>query len=335
MRQITLLLLGICFTGAQAYAGGLEAKTMRDPFSNRSNERGLVLGKGWFQVGLGSSYKLASGYWDSEGIKQDFESTDWTYTTQHLDLRYGITRNAELYWKFKTHYVSLKNTDLETDITQFGIGDPEFGYKFQLFRTNAPLTSVIVYGDYKAPLANETPGNYVGGPNTFSSVILTTGTADVTTGMAAKKQLGPLAVTLDYAHVFRTSGLAQYAIETDLNQFQTRVKPGDIDKIDAEASLQLGPVALSGGALFQQRKAFQIGPTSAGVFPNKNLKKIEGSDGWSLDAKAGLILNVFTELDIAANALIPIKGQDLLFFPLEDVHPTYGYTYSGEVIFRF
>ena len=41
------------------------------------------------------------------------------------------------------------------------------------------------------------------------------------------------------------------------------------------------------------------------------------------------------EFDLIANANIPLRGEDFMFFPLEDVHPTYGYTYSGEVVFRF
>ena len=63
---------------------------------------------------------------------------------------------------------------------------------------NTPLTSVIVYADYKA-LANEMPGNYVAGPNTFSAFVFTTGTPDLATGLAAKKQFGPAALTVDLA----------------------------------------------------------------------------------------------------------------------------------------
>lgn len=329
------LLIGGLLLSSNAFAGGFEGKTMRDPFSNRSVERGLVLGKGWFQLSLGSTYKMSTGEWDEDGEKVDWDSASWTYTTQHFGIRYGITRNVELTWKMKSHYVALVNPDLGTDISQYGIGDPEMGVKYQLLRTNAPLTSVIVYSNYKAPLANEMPGNYVGGPNSFSSFVLTTGTPDLSAGIAAKKQFGPAALTLDLAHIHRFSGLASYAIETDMNQFQTRVKPGDIFKVDAVAEGQAGPLNLSGGVIYQRRSTFQIGPTSAGFFPNKNLNPILDSDGWSLDAKAGVTLNVFQTLDIKGAALIPIRGEDFLFFPLEDVHPTTGSVYSGELVYRF
>lgn len=334
MSKNFLLLSGLLFSSS-AIAGGFEGKTMRDPFSNRSVERGLVLGKGWFQLGLGSNYKLSTGEWSPDGEKDDWAATSWMYTTQHLNIRYGITRNVELSWKVTSHYVALTNSDLGTDISQYGLGDPEMGAKYQILRKTAPMTSVIAYTLYKAPLANEMPGNYVASPNAFSSFVMTTGTPDLTTGVAAKKQFGPAALTVDLAHTHRFSGLASYALETDANQFQVRVKPGNVKKVDVAVEGQGGPVNISAGAIYQHRSTFQIGTTSAGFFPNKNLNDVLDSDGWSLDAKAGLTLNVFQTLDIKGTALIPLRGEDLLFFPLEDVHPTTGNVYSGELIYRF
>ena len=320
---------------SDAQAGGLEGKTMRDPISNRSLERGLVLGKGWFQISTGASYKMSSAYWDSTGVKQDWDSTSWLYTTEYMDLKYGITRNVEFSWKVKTHYVGLTNTHLGTDFHQFGMGDPEVGVKYQLYRSNAPLQSVIAYGSYKASVANEMPGNYVGGPNTFSNFILTTGTPDLSIGLAGKAQFGPMALTVDLSHKQRFSGLTSYAIETDMNQFQMRVKPGNVEKLDVTGETQLGFVNLQVGGVYQQRGFFEIGSTSKGFFPNKNLQTITDSNGWSLDAKVGATINVFNQMDIKAGALLPIRGEDLLFFPLEEVNPTYGAVYNGELVYRF
>jgi hypothetical protein len=318
-----------------AEAGGFEGKTMRDPFSNRSVERGLVLGKGWFQINAGSSYKNATGYWDSEGVQQDFQNANWLYTTQHLGIRYGLTRNFEFSWTVKSHYVALTNTDLGTDTSMFGLGDPELGATYQLYKSSTPMTSIVTYAKYKAPFANEMPGNYVGGPNSFSNFVLTTGTPDLKVGLAAKKQFGPAAVTVDMRHVKRFSALTNYAIETDMNQFSSRVKPGDLNILDVQGEMQLGPLNVQAGGTYTQRGFFQIGSTSDGWLPNKNLESIEGSNGWAMDARIGATLNLFQEMDINANALIPLRGEDLMFFPLEDVHPTYGLVYSGELVYRF
>ena len=47
-----------------AHAKGFEPHTSLEPISNRSIDRRLVLGMGWFQVELGSDYKDAIGYWN-------------------------------------------------------------------------------------------------------------------------------------------------------------------------------------------------------------------------------------------------------------------------------
>jgi len=129
--------------------------------------------------------------------------------------------------------------------------------------------------------------------------------------------------------------LTNYAIETDMNQFSSRVKPGDLNILDVQGEMQLGPLNVQAGGTYTQRGFFQIGSTSDGWLPNKNLESIEGSNGWAMDARIGATLNLFQEMDINANALIPLRGEDLMFFPLEDVHPTYGLVYSGELVYRF
>ena len=334
-KQIFIIsMIGTLFA-TSAEAGGFEGKTMRDPFSNRSVERGLVLGKGWFQITAGNSYKNATGYWDDQGVQQDFESANWLYTTQYLGIRYGLTRNFEFSWKVRSHYVALTNSELGTDTSMFGLGDPELGVTYQLYRSSTPMTSIVTYAKYKAPFANEMPGNYVGGPNSFSNFVLTTGTPDVNIGLAAKKQFGPAAVTVDMHHVKRFSALASYAIETDMNQFSTRVKPGDLNVLDLQGEMQFGPLNVQAGGTYTQRGYFKIGSTSAGWLPNKNLENIDQSNGWAMDARVGATLNLLQEMDIQANAQIPLRGEDLMFFPLEDVHPTYGLVYSGELVYRF
>jgi hypothetical protein len=334
IRKAMLFGVLLFFTKA-AFAGGFEPKTMQEPLSNRSIERGLVLGKGWFQVTLGNDYKLSNGYWGSDGEIVDFENMYWMYTTQTLGIRYGITRRGELHWKMKSHYVELVNADLGTDLTQFGLGDPEFGYTFEILGTDAPLTSYVGYLSYKAPFANESPGNYVGGPNTFSQVVLTSGTADLTLGNKVKKQIGPVVLMADLSQVFRLSGLALYAIETDLNQFMVRVKPGNVSRVGADVGLQFGPIYIQSGALYQYRQAFKMGPSSSGILPALQLDKILDSEGWSLDSNTQLTLNIGQRIDLIGSASIPLRGEDLQFFPIEDIHPTYGYTYSGEIVFRF
>jgi hypothetical protein len=330
----TLLSLGLAWSNA-SQAAGFQAKTMRDTLSAREVERGLVLGKGWVEFALGADVKLADGSWDADGNPVDWENTTWLYTTERIALRYGIARRGEMYWMMRAHHTQLTNDELGTDISYTGIGDPHFGYKWEAFRSLAPVRSWIVFIDYKAPMGNEAPGNYIGGPTTWSSVITTTGTPDITVGTRAKGQYGPLALEAGVARKVRMSGITQYAIETTYSQFQGRVKPGNEIIVDAILMVQAGPVAISGGAVMTQRDAFKVGNTTTGFFPGSELEAIEGTDGVAVDGNFGATFNVTRGFDVVAGMSVPLQGEDLDFFPLEDVHPTRGTTYSGTLEFRY
>jgi hypothetical protein len=309
---------------------------MRDTLSTREVERGLVNGKGWLEFGLGYDYKVATEYWDENGVAQDFENATWLYTTQSLDIRYGVARRGEFYWTVRTHYVRLQNDLHGTDSDQLGWGDPNFGYKWEAFRSLAPLTSIILYGDYKAPFANESPGNYVGQPNSYQSFVMTTGTPDLTVGVRGKRQLGPAAITVGAAYVRRFGGIAMYLVETSQNQFNARIKPGDVIALDGDLMVQLGPVAVHGAVVYEQRDEVRIGTSAGGIFPNRNLDPIAGSDGWALDVVPGLVINASRGVDVDLAASIPIRDEDsLLFFPIEDLTPTGGNTYSATLRFRY
>ena len=335
MTRFLALTVGLALSSPAAVAAGLQAKTMRDTLSAREVERPLVIGMGWIELGLGTDVKIADGYWSADGEPVDFEEADWMYSTQRLDIRYGVTRRGELYWFIRTHYTQLTNEERGTDTSYFGLGDPHFGYRFEAWRSMAPLTSVVFFADYKAPAGNESPGNYVGGPDTWSAVVLSTGTPDATFGVDVKRQVGPLAVRGSAAYVRRISNLAQYIIETELNQFAGRIKPGDITRLDGDLTVQLGPVALLGGARFQAWKETRIGSTAEGLFLAKNLVAVPDSDGWSLDARTGLTFHVTRGIDVVAQATVPMRGEDLLFFPIEELSPTRGNTYSGTLEFRY
>ncbi len=335
MKRMLPLLLALAWTAPAAHAAGFQAKTMRETLSAREVERGLLIGKGWLEIGTGVDVKKATGAWDSEGNAVEWSDTTWTWTTERIQLRYGITKRSELYGTVKWHYAHLENGSLGTTITDFGYGDPRFGYKYEMFKSLAPVTSLIGYFEYKAPAGNESPGNYIGGPSTFSSVIMTTGTPDLEFGVRGKRQVGPLALTLGAAYVRRASNVVQYVVETEFNVFNGRIKPGDIKKADGELLLQVGPVALQGGAILQVREETEFGPTSQGLFVGRNLSPQAGSDGWSLDATTGITFNVTRGIDLVAGAVIPVRGEDLMYFPIEDIHPTRGNTYSGTFEFRF
>ncbi len=318
-----------------SHAVGFKPKTNRDAFAAREVERPLVLGKGWFELGLSNDIKVAEGYWGEDGEELNFEHARFTYTTQEMSFRYGLARRAELFWTLSTHYVRLTNPTLGTDTKFFGWGDPTFGYVHELFRSTAPTTSVILKFHYKAPFADEAPGNYLGGEDSFTNFVMTTGTPDFGAGLRGKRQIGPVAVSggMDYVHRFPET--VQYLVETEYHQFQGRIKPGDLIHFDADVLIQLGPLVLHNGWKVTLRKETRIGTASPGLFADQNLKPVEGSDGTALDMTSGLLFNVTRGFDFRLDVVLPLEGEDLQFFPIEDLHPTRGTTYQTAVELRY
>jgi hypothetical protein len=214
-------LLTLLATTPDAVAAGFQAKTMRAPMSAVEVERPLVLGKASF----GYDHKFADGAWSPEGEAVQWESARWLFTTQRLGIRYGFTQSTEFYWDIPFHYARLVNDELGTDTDGFGIGEPKFGWKWELFNRSVPTTSVVLDLQYKMPTGQETAGTYVGGPNTFNTIPMSTGQADLAVFLRGKQQFGPIAVAASVGWVNRFSGVSQFVVEVDQYQFSGRFKP--------------------------------------------------------------------------------------------------------------
>lgn len=320
---------------AEAQATAWEAKTMRAPLSAREVERPLILGKGWLETGVQVQYKNTNQYWGESGEKLEWDNANWLYTTESLHIRYGVSSKADLAWELPVHYLALTNDSLGTDTRGWYWGDPRFSFNYEAFRTDVPLTSVVVGAEMKAPLGNEAPGSYIAGPSTFQRFITTSGTTDLALQARAKRQLGILAVEGGVAYTYRFSGLAQYTIETTNNQMNGRIKPGNRAEADLGLTVQAGPVALRGQGWVRRWGTTELGTTSGGLLPNQNLEPISGSEGWGAGVDAELIANFSRNFDVVAGASVPLRGEDLMFFPIEDLHPTRGTTYTGRLEFRF
>lgn len=334
MLRSLLLMLALPWAGG-ALAAGFEAKTMRDSLATREVERPLLIGKGWLEAGLGYEQKIADGYWDSDGEAQDFSAAEWQYQTRSLTVRYGLTRRSELWWRMPWHAAELSNTKLGTSTKDSGMGDPSFGYKLELYRSSAPTTSLIGEVFYKAPAGDDGPGNYIGGPSTFNNIIWTTGTPDLGWGVSGKRQMGPFALKTGIQYTHRFSSAVSYLIETEYHQFQARIKPGDLLDYDLDLMAQVGPVAIHQTWYIQQRMDTRIGTASPGLFGDANLEPVAGSDGTSIDAKLGAVINVTRGVDVLVAVRHSIAGEDLQFFPIEQIHPTRGTTYSTALELRY
>jgi hypothetical protein len=107
-------------------------------------------------------------------------------------------------------------------------------------------------------------------------------------------------------------------------------------KLDGDLMLQLGAFAPHATLFYEQHGLVRTGTSAGGIFPNSRLQPWPETDGWSVDVVPGLIVNATRGMDVDLAARIPLRGEDtLVFFPIEDLSPTLGNTYSATLRFRY
>ena len=339
------LLPGLMFTAALAMPSsqalaGFGAKTMRADLPAREVERSLTMAKGWIEFSLGYDHKLGLGQWNDFGLDGQergitkWDTARWTRQSEWLTLRWGIARRAEFWWKVSFEQAHLKNDALGTNTRDSSFGDPIFGYRFTILQQDAPQRSLVFESWMKFPAGDEGPGTYLGGPLNVSQFVFTTGTTDWYFGLGFKQQLGPIGLTAHAGYEYRFSGLVQYLIEIDNYQFAGRMKPGDRFRADVEVLAQLGPVALIARPELMVRRKTRVGTSSKNVFSNPNLSTVEGSGGIELDIHGEVLIQATRGFDIRLYGSMPVVGEDLMFFPIEDIHRTWGPTFGGAVEVR-
>jgi len=332
----TVLLVAGIFASAPAQAGLFGPKASREVMPAREVERPLDLPRGWSEFTFGHKVKLASGRWTADGTSVPFESASWTWHTSLVSWRYGLTRRSDIQWDVPFHVGRLVNEDLGTDLTSGNVGDIRFWYRYRLYEEEAPMTAVVVEAFIEGPTGRETPGTQRGGPSQMSTIVTTSSSWDVYAGLAARRQLGPLRFTARAGYMRRFSSLSQYVVEVEEDQFAGRFKPGDRIQGSIEVLGQVGPVALAAQPRFAWRDETKAGVTTNSWWnPGKELQPFEGSDGIEVDLDMQLTVNATRGFDVHLQGSLPLVGEDLQFFPLEEVHPTYGPTFGGAVEVRF
>jgi len=337
LRTLFLLVVAALGLAPDAHAQW-QSKTMRDPLPGREVERPLVLPKGWVQISFGYDQHLGVGQWTPEGKVERFDQAHWQLHTEHVRIAYGVSKNAELWWTIPFHQALLTNDDWDDDEALFdhSLGDQYFGWRLHILHTEAPASSWMFDTWYKAPTAQESPANYIGGPLNVSNIIFTTGTPDWYLGTAYKRQFGPIAATATAGYLHRFSSVVQYLVELNEFQFNGRMKPGDQVRLQLEVMLQAGPLAIGVRPEYEVRLKTKMGTTSGDFLnPNRNRDVVPGSGGQALDLRSWVKLNATRGFDVAGYYVHPLLGEDLLFFPIEDLHPTYGPTFGGFVEARF
>lgn len=343
MHRLGILASSLFFfslsTAAQA---GFGEKTMRAPMPAHSVDRGLILPRGWFEVELGASQKTSTSSWDSSGQRVAWDHSKWLYKTENLKMTLGMGHRSNLWFEVPWHQARLDHVatagvggDSDWSIKDASVGDTRFGWTVVLTDDEESGTTAAFESWYKGPTAAESPGTFIGGPLNVQQFVFTTGTPDMYLGFAAKVRGGPVAATARVGYVRRFSSNVQYLIELDNTQFAGRIQPGDQLRFELNGQAQAGPIELHASVDGLLRGQVRVGTSSGGVAPNRQLYALEGSDGAQMDLAFGAVVNANRAVDLGVDMRLPVMGEDLMFFPIEDLHPTAGTTVGAHVEVRY
>lgn len=314
--QPVLLWLGLVLS---AWA---QPRAARDPLPALEVERPLVLPRGQVQLGLSYERHVGHGRWTSQGERQPLDGVRLVARSERVSLAYGVSNRAEVWWELPFVQARLTPGGWEgAVVSAHGLGDPRFGWRWSLLREEAPSASAMVEAWYEAPAARAPTG--VVGPLRVSALAFTTGTPDLYMGGGYKRKVGPLAFSARGGWLLRLPGAVRYGVEVGGDTVHGRIDPGDELELRLEALLQAGPFFVSAEPLWELRFATHVG--------GRHLEPVMGSDGEALDVRLGGGVNLTRALDLAAWVVLPVTGEDLMFFPLRDLHPTLGPTWGVAV----
>lgn len=324
----------ICLLFPLGVAAAGESVPQRAPLPLRELERALVLPRGWIEGEIGFDYKSATGGWTDEGETDEWAALEWTYTTQRLGFRYGAVSNGELYWEIPFHYVQLLDTNSDAAAETFGLGDPAIGWRQQVYGRFIPTTSVALDVRLKLPTQFEPAADLSATSQTTSAIPLSTGQADLAMGAHAKQQVGMLGLQGSLGFVHRFPGPSQLDLPIGGYPEGDRFKPGSEVRAAFQPSLQFGPLSLYGTAAYRQWFSASVGRATGDLWADGSLDVVTDSDGWSFDTGGGVVLNIGHRVDISVAVGVPVRGEDAIFFPLEEISPTRGLTYSAGFALR-
>jgi len=338
-----------------ASASFLQTATARDDMASREVDRGLVMGKGWVQLSVGLSWKHStSGFTAGDGVFNVGEGSSESWRNEGVfDYRlithkayWGYTRKAQIYFELPFVAATLRNELLRDDqgnmqpLNSVSLGDVRFGWRYQWVATDKEKFRTFFATDVsaKVPTGNESPGSYLGGPANVQTIISGTGTFDLQVLLGLRQQLSVVALELWGGYVYKPSGVVQWLIETERNQFNARVDPGDAVRLDiALAATLVRPLSLRVDFKNTYRMATRVGTSTRGIPACDGCKTIPNSAGFWSDIRGTVqFWDINFPLGFDLYFEYTLWGRNsMALWPLEDFSPSRGFTAGGNIFARF
>lgn len=325
MRSLLLVLPALLFLAPEARAQ-TDAVPWRDPLPAREVERPLALPRGWTALDIGYDEHIGRGQWTSDGHVQRFHRFRWAVYTERVRLARGLSRRVEAWWEVPVVEGRLVDDRFPGGRTllQGGPGDQRVGARIQLLHQEAPSASMALDTWFEVPFARARPGTWVGGSLAPQHLIFGTGTLDWFAGGAFRRAFGPIGVTGTLGWLHRFAGNVPYRFEGEPNLSAIRIAPGDQLRARVEVLLQAGPFVLATTPSLRYRMVTRVG-APAGLFAgNGGLQQVRGSAGSEVDLRFDLRVQLSRGLAVGVYYTRPLRGEDLDFFPIEALEPTFG-----------
>lgn len=298
----------------------------REPLSAREVERPLHLPRGWVELALGWEHQAIRGTWSANGAPVAADGPVYDHET--LTARYGVARGVELWWAWAAHQARLPGGPLE-----FSVGDPRLGARVSVLDREPNRTSVVLEAAYKAPLGEASRGVMVDDVLVTDGFVFSSGTSDLGAGLAARQQLGALAIGARGAYTYRFPAPVAYI---GAEQGGTWIRPGATLRGEADAVLQLGPVALRGVGAVERRGTTAAGgqPPSPGEEPEPELVELPGTDGFNADVGGGVIAQASRGVDVELYLRRAVAGEDNALAAVPALHPSWGTVWGARIAVR-
>lgn len=286
----------------------------REVVPGREIERPVHLAEGWTEVQLRGAHHRSRRVWSSGFEGERIDGARWEGESLHLAVRHGLRDNVELRGAAELHRAGLRQD--ASHAATYGMGDLVIGLRYALLGVEPPLSSVAVELDLRSPPAPPSPTWAAGQLHREGAARFATGTWSTRLGVIARRQLSPFSLTGHLSWHQRLPG--QVSLSTESRGSLSWLQPGSGADLRAAAALQLSPFVLHaearGGYLLPARAGTASG--RLGLWSDGDAARIEGSEGWWLEASLGLQLHVTRALDLRAAFHRSLAGPGPALVPL-------------------
>jgi len=306
-----------------AQAGPFTHKTTQGEAPPTQVQRGLVMPRGWLELGLGAERKNSEHHRTQSGARQS-HAGQWRYSQLWVEVRQGFSRRVTLYGAIP--WVMAELSPAGGTVTRtVAMGDARVGLVAEPWTWDDAGAGFQL--DLKAPSGVEWPGNVASGPDQTSSFLTGTGITNVGAHLLGRATVADrLGLRLSAGYVAKLPGVVGYVVQDD-GFGNGWLDPGDEIRLDGVLTGQILPsLAISTGAIWSHRGVYEMGVSGPGT-TKRRMSPLPGGTSAFLDGSLGLSYEPNPHWEVHATGSRDLQGSDTRTFAhlgLEEFSPQPG-----------